>query len=385
MIKIIRAFMVASAAFFIASAQAETVNNHAFAIGKGPGVQGFTSILCGAGQLAIGQTSADPACFAPSGDLTMGAGGSFAIAPNKVQNTQFRQSGALSLIGRSANSTGNIADIQATAGSSCVFMESASTLTCAAIATANIANSAVTNAKLANMGAASLKCNPTAAGAAPTDCTIQGLTARGAPDATNDKLLIYDNAAATLKYVTPGQVAAAATAGVSSLNGLTGALNVAAGTGMSVSAAGSNVTVSQSLTNAVLQANPTNPASASSSAGGLMMGIGSTCKLTTVYSGRMRVFVQGGVAQSGSGSSGTGIQLRYGNGAAPANGAASTGISISSNPVFTTTAGQTAPFSVSGIATGLTVGTAYWIDIVVSNNAAQNSIANNMSCTLEEF
>ena len=92
-----------------------------------------------------------------------------------------------------------------------------------------IAANVVTNAKSAQMAAATVKGNPTASLANASDFTIQGLTARGAPDASNDRMLLWDAAAGTLKYVTPGQVAAAATAGVSSLGGATGAITLSAG------------------------------------------------------------------------------------------------------------------------------------------------------------
>lgn len=87
----------------------------------------------------------------------------------------------------------------------------------------------VANSQLAQGAAATLKGNPTAALANEQDFTIQGLTARGAPDAANDKLLLYDNAAGTLKYVTPAQVASSATAGVSSISGNTGAFTLSNG------------------------------------------------------------------------------------------------------------------------------------------------------------
>lgn len=92
---------------------------------------------------------------------------------------------------------------------------------------ADITSNTVVNSNLAQAGAATLKGNPTNATANVSDFTIQGLTARGAPDATNDKIPIYDNAAGTIKYVTPTQVASAGVSGVSSLNGQTGAVNVA--------------------------------------------------------------------------------------------------------------------------------------------------------------
>ncbi len=83
----------------------------------------------------------------------------------------------------------------------------------------------ITNANIVQSAAATLKGNPTASTANASDFTIQGLTARGAPDATNDKIPLYDNAAGTIKYVTPGQIASAGASGVSSLNGQTGALS----------------------------------------------------------------------------------------------------------------------------------------------------------------
>lgn len=66
------------AAFFMASAQAQnagTVTNHAFAIGKGPGVQGYESLLCGSGQLAIGQSAASPLCKTITGALALSPAG----------------------------------------------------------------------------------------------------------------------------------------------------------------------------------------------------------------------------------------------------------------------------------------------------------------------
>jgi hypothetical protein len=38
------------------------VTNHAFAIGRGAGGAGYTSLLCTSAQLAVGQAAADPIC-----------------------------------------------------------------------------------------------------------------------------------------------------------------------------------------------------------------------------------------------------------------------------------------------------------------------------------
>jgi hypothetical protein len=80
-----------SAAFFIASAQAQnagTVTSHAFAIGKGAGTTGYTSLLCTSAQLAVGQAAADPICRTITGDVTITAAGVTAIGASKVTNSQ---------------------------------------------------------------------------------------------------------------------------------------------------------------------------------------------------------------------------------------------------------------------------------------------------------
>jgi hypothetical protein len=83
---------VASAAFFfalssLAQAQTGTVTNHAFAIGKGPAVTGYTSLLCTSAQLAVGQAAADPICQTITGDVTISAGGVTAIGASKAHRS----------------------------------------------------------------------------------------------------------------------------------------------------------------------------------------------------------------------------------------------------------------------------------------------------------
>ncbi len=67
-----------------AAAQSGTVTNHAFAIGKGAGVTGYTSLLCTSAQLAVGQAAADPICRTVTGDVTIDAAGVTAIGTAKV-------------------------------------------------------------------------------------------------------------------------------------------------------------------------------------------------------------------------------------------------------------------------------------------------------------
>lgn len=230
---------------------AGTVTNHAFPIGKGAGVTGYGSLLLGSGQIAIGQTSADPSAITPTGDVTITAAGVTAVGTNKVTNGMLRQSGALALVGRSANSTGNVADITATAGSSCVFLESSSTLTCATIATANIAANAVTNAKMATAGAYTFKCNNSGSTATLADCDATAFTSKPAP-VSADIVVIQDSAASNAyKRTTVGALSSAGS--VASLNGKTGALSLsiamrtvtAAGTSTNTPTTGTVYTVFQ--------------------------------------------------------------------------------------------------------------------------------------------
>lgn len=76
---------------------------------------------------------------------TIATGG---IANNAVTDAKLRTGAALTVIGRSANSTGNVADIQATAASDAVLRENGSTVGFGTVATGGIANNAITDAKL---------------------------------------------------------------------------------------------------------------------------------------------------------------------------------------------------------------------------------------------
>lgn len=78
------------------------------------------------------------------------------LPDDAVTNAKLRNSGPLSVIGRSANSTGDPADISASAASGAVLRESGSTLGFGTVATAGIANDAVTDAKLRNSSALSV-------------------------------------------------------------------------------------------------------------------------------------------------------------------------------------------------------------------------------------
>ncbi len=81
---------------------------------------------------------------------------------------------------------------------------------------------------------------------ASSTSTVTGLTANNSPSASNDYIAYYSAGDGKIRKATVGSIAAGATAGVSSLNGLTGGLSIVAGSGANVSASGTSVTLTGS-------------------------------------------------------------------------------------------------------------------------------------------
>lgn len=125
------------------------------------------------------------------------------IAADYVDNTRLRDSGALSVIGRSANSTGDPADISATAASDAVLRESGSVLGFGTIATAGIAANAVSNDKLAQMAQATIKGRASAAGTGdPTDLTAAEVASILSTAGTWSPTLTFGGGSTGLTYTT---------------------------------------------------------------------------------------------------------------------------------------------------------------------------------------
>ena len=115
---------------------------------KSDAVDGSTLGWCAIGA-SLGVSGSTLQRSALTGDVTASANSNATtIAADAVDNTKLRNSGALSVIGRSANSSGDPADISASAASDAVLRESGSALGFGTIATGGIANNAVTDAKL---------------------------------------------------------------------------------------------------------------------------------------------------------------------------------------------------------------------------------------------
>jgi hypothetical protein len=113
-------------------------------------LQGQINSINGAGYLTGNQT------ITLTGDVTGSGSTSITttIGSNRVTNAMIRNSAGLSVLGRSANSSGAIADITA-ANDGEVLRRSGTTLGFGTVATAGITNSAVTYAKMQNVSASS--------------------------------------------------------------------------------------------------------------------------------------------------------------------------------------------------------------------------------------
>lgn len=118
----------------------------------------------------------------------------------------------------------------------------------------------------------------------------------------------------------------------------------------------------------IYEATPGDP-TGTSSATAVMMGFAGS--ITPGGSGKIMITITGDV-QSTSSTGGAILQIRYGTGTAPANGAAVTG-TLAGNVVKLTeveVSPDAYPFTCIGIVSGLTLSTAYWIDLAIAANSA---------------
>lgn len=118
----------------------------------GTGVPEELSVATAKTMLNLSGTNSGDQTITLTSDVTGSGTGTFAttIANNAVTDAKFRQSAALSVVGRSANSTGNVADIAAGTDGH-VLRRSGTTLAFGTVATAGIADDAVTFDKVQNI------------------------------------------------------------------------------------------------------------------------------------------------------------------------------------------------------------------------------------------
>jgi len=119
--------------------------------------------------------------------------------------------------------------------------------------------------------------------------------------------------------------------------------------------------------------------------GGVMMGLGATCKITPAISGKVLVtfnFTHANVI-----STTDTITLMRGTGSAPANNSGTTGTSVGNQrPMFEPTGTASNPVGLSYIVTGLTTGVSNWFDYLLATGSAGNTASiSAVDCTLQEL
>jgi len=145
------------------------------------------------------------------------------------------------------------------------------------------------------------------------------------------------------------------------------------------------ITVPCQFATATLQASPSNPSNLTN-ASFLMEGFGSTCHITPSFSGRLHVSFNFDM-ESGTAAVSLNTKVMYGTGTAPSNAAAVTGTQVGNihNTVQAVGADFASITHGAYIITGLTPGTAYWLDIAAQGDGTHALAIANTSCSAMEF
>lgn len=132
-------------------------------------------------------------------------------------------------------------------------------------------------------------------------------------------------------------------------------------------------------TRATAQSSPSDPTGTASTIG-VMMGLAGA--ITPTATGKILILISGD-AQNTNGGDVSSMQIRYGTGTAPANAAALTGTTAGGLVKAAGIAAKGTPFSLNAIVSGLSVGTAYWVDISLTASA-NTSAAKDISISILE-
>ncbi|MEM3845775.1 MAG: hypothetical protein QXU98_08740 [Candidatus Parvarchaeota archaeon] len=127
---------------------------------------------------------------------------------------------------------------------------------------------------------------------------------------------------------------------------------------------------------------PSNPNGTTSTSPVQMgLGVGYIPSIT----GRLLILIFGEASNNTAGDGAT-VQLSYGTGVAPSNGASATGTAVGSKISITSNAAnQTVPFALGYILTGLAIGTNYWFDLQVAAVTGGTASVSNLTVLIIEF
>ena len=132
------------------------------------------------------------------------------------------------------------------------------------------------------------------------------------------------------------------------------------------------------------QSSPSNPTGTSNTSG-VMMGLAGS--ITPAKSGNLLIVISGDITNSTAADGGK-VQIRYGTGTAPSNGAALTGTAVGGLVRKTNPASGAAtydPFSVQAIVSGLVIGTAIWLDVSLAAITGGTATIANVSLSALEL
>jgi hypothetical protein len=131
------------------------------------------------------------------------------------------------------------------------------------------------------------------------------------------------------------------------------------------------------------QSTPSNPTGTTDTTG-KMMGLAGT--ITPTASGKILLIISGTIFNPTAIADGAKVQASYGTGTAPTNGAAITGTQCGGRPQYiAATTAQKVPFSVNCVITGLTLSTAYWLDVTLAAITAGTATINDVSISAHEI
>lgn len=133
----------------------------------------------------------------------------------------------------------------------------------------------------------------------------------------------------------------------------------------------------------IVAATPADPAG-SSSATFVMAGL--AIPLTPRQTGNLKINITGNVSND-TPTDGAQVQGAYGTGAAPVNGAAATGTTFGNVPgtLISTAANQLKEIAIVARVIGLTLNTAYWIDLQFKAVTGGIVTLSNLSYIIEEW
>ncbi len=133
----------------------------------------------------------------------------------------------------------------------------------------------------------------------------------------------------------------------------------------------------------VVSTSPSNPTGTTSTATYKMMGL--ALAFTPALTGRILVALSGMLQSDTTGDAASG-HLAYGTGTAPANAASATGTSVGNEAQHTRSSGNDGgdSFICHAIIAGLSIGTAYWIDLALKAVTGGTATALNLHADIIE-